>query len=133
MAAASLIYGGSGGVFIADFVSGTIIIPSGTAAGILATIAPPSGKRIVLTMLITSSAANQDNISVALSGVKKITNLTLGNISDPISASEFIIGQSSTYSSIPQLAGQINQPLTIIKELAAATAQNIAYTYAYGD
>lgn len=133
MAAASLIYGGSGGVFIADFVSGNLIIPSGAAAGVLATVVPPAGKRIVLTLLCSNGAANQPNISVAFSGVKKVTNLSLGYVNDGISSGDFIIGSFGQYSAISQLAGQINQPLTIIKEAGAATAYDVAYAYAYGD
>lgn len=119
--------------FFPDFVSGVLTIPTGAAAGTIATITPPAGKRIRLYLLTVTTGSQQENISVALAGVKKITNLSLSEGTGSPVTGRFRVGFAGTYASIDKLDGKKDQALTIIKEPSGATTQDIVYSYAYGD
>lgn len=122
---------GGGGSFVAETITGTIVISAGVT-GLLATITPPSGKRVKLSGLSAITSVDQAGISVAVGGVDIITEQILNGISasSPVdSAGEFKINHGDNNHTF--VLGGIDKAVTISKN-AGNTAVAIIYAYEFG-
>ena len=128
---------GGGGGFITRF-AGSGSIASGTAAGTLLTLTPPSGQKVRLTHLSTGSATlAQVGITVSFDAVDVVS---AGNVhgEDPAPGS-FSVGSYYPYAGAEPPAGnhlwftgKANEVLTIVKN-AGATNRKLFYGYEYGE
>jgi len=127
--------GRAGGVFVPTFISGTQQVVFGSS-GVLITITPPSGKRVLLSSLLNNSF-NETNIKLTVGGVDLITN-TL-NYSNS-STGKFAIGQGgagtvsegNTAGTYQQIIGGVDEVITVTKT-SGTTGDTIYYSYQFGD
>ena len=120
--------GGSGGVFVPDFNSKSLTIPSGTSAGvIIGPITPPSDKRVRITNL--SSGASSD-ITVKINSTAMITSGKLGDSAS--SVGDFAFGKTGDANAgIYGMALGVDDTFTV--ESAGTTGNDIHYTYETGE
>ena len=124
---------GSGGVFVADSIV-TQSIPSGTAAGDILTITPPSGKRVVLMSLMSGNKTAAANANGTLKAGARVIAAGPFNVGAPESgtgnASFFSVG-SGFWATAREVALKPDETLTLTSTIA--TNQVIIYSYAFGD
>ena len=125
----------SGGDFITRSASGGSISSGNT--GTLVTLTPPSGQRVRLTHLSTTSGSTQAGISVAVGSNTLINALTVSG-GTPNAASRFSLGNFQPYAAgdppfgnYKQFTGKVGEALTIVKN-AGNTSQTIYYGYEFG-
>lgn len=130
-----LIYGG-GGAFKPTFFSGVQNIASGSS-GTLLTLTAPAGKKVRLTSLGCLAGFSETNITVTTDTGAVVTALTLqGSPTNAIGS--FAVGQMSvtTGGGSPSFVpiDYIDSISTIIiTKTVGSTANDIYYSYAYGD
>tara|TARA_R110000851_G_C12827592_1_gene540310 strand:+ start:55 stop:447 length:393 start_codon:yes stop_codon:yes gene_type:complete len=120
---------GSGGAFVASFVSACIRVAPG-ATGTYLTLTPPIGERVKLTGL--ASITRQTNLTtVTIGGANKVTDVTLEDskaISDANADNEFKMGFGS-----PNQESFIGKPNEILElKTNVATSHITVYTFQFG-
>jgi len=119
---------GSGGGFNIETATTLQYIPSGVS-GVIATIAPPVGKRVALMQLQSQDpVGSQSGISVKASGATVISGTLTPCKEVNNSDGHFLIGPLGAPS---VFIGGFDQVITV--EASAVTTRFIAISYAYGE
>ena len=124
------------GEFVSLFADGAVI--SSGASGTLATLTPPSGQRVRLTHLSTTSPTIQINITVRFDAIDLVTAKSVQGDS-PQAPAEFSIGSYQPYTAgLPpsgnhkHITGKIDEVLYIILT-TSTTAVDLYYAYEFGE
>lgn len=120
--------GGGGGGFVTKFASPLILVAAG-ATGTFATITPPSGQKVRLTMLSATSAAQSNLTTITVGGVDVVSAVNLeGENNQTNAANEFKIGLSN--GNQMYIEGDIDEVVELKTDVALSN--NTIYSYQFG-
>ena len=121
---------GSNGVFIAESISGQVVISSG-ATGTIATITPAAGKRISLDLLTVSTTTTLTSLTTLVVGSKTvITGKLLFNNAGGTTGVANILNIGGQSPSHPPIRGEIDEVFTLTTNVS--TSGTIFYAYSEG-
>ena len=117
--------------FIAEDISGTLILAGGVSGDIIS-LTPPAGKRVRLDML--NAASDQAGITITTTTDTVIDSLTLTTKASDMSSGDFMVGEfNSGGYNVPYILTKNSNDTIIVSKDAGSTSGVIYYSYSYGD